>query len=155
MRDCAGAKLKRAELRTIVGTMRYSRVRELKMRKAFVSIAAFTILGLSGANAQSLKHCFASAQFDGWWRPAGDKTLYVRTNATHYYRLDLAQQCGLSAFPGAHLIFKLHGIDTICSRLDFGLWVSDSASDIPRPCFVKTISEVSPDEIAAIRNLKP
>jgi hypothetical protein len=89
------------------------------MRKIFFSIAAFLFLGSSGADAQSLKHCFTSNQFDGWWRPAGARTLYIRTNAAHYYRLDLTQQCGLSAFPGAQLIFNLHGSDTICSRLDF------------------------------------
>ena len=121
------------------------------MRKIFLSITALLLLGNSSAGAQSLKHCFTSNQFDGWWRPAGDKTLYIRTNAAHYYRLDLAQQCGLSAFPGAQLILNLHGTDTICSRLDFDLRVSDGAGDIPRPCFVKTISEITPDEIAAIR----
>ena len=127
------------------------------MRKAsyFLSLAAFILLGMAGAGAQSLKHCFTDNQFDGWWRTAGDKTLYIRTNGARYYRLDLTQQCGLSGFPGAHLIFNVHGSDTICSRLDFDLHISQSVGDIPQPCFVKSMSEVPASEIASLKNHKP
>ena len=109
------------------------------MRKAsyLLSVVSLMVLGMAGANAQSLKHCFSDTQFDGWWRIAGDKTLYIRTNGARYYRFDLAQQCGLHCFPGAHLIFNIHGSDTICSRFDFDLRVSQGVGDIPQPCFVK------------------
>jgi hypothetical protein len=37
------------------------------MRKAsyFLSLAAFILVGMAGAGAQSLKHCFIDNQFDG------------------------------------------------------------------------------------------
>ena len=121
----------------------------------FLLIAAFTLFGVAGAGAQSLWHCFTDNQFDGWWRSDGDKTLYIRTNTARYYRLDLVQQCGLSAFPGAHLIFMVHGSDTICSPLDFDLRVSQGAGDIPHPCFVKKMSEVPRGEIESLKRHKP
>jgi hypothetical protein len=124
------------------------------MRKVsyLISVAAFMLAGMHTASAQSLTHCFTINQFDGWWRADGDKTLYIRTGAARYYRLDLVQQCGLADFPDAHLIFQVHGSDTICSRLDFDLRISQGMGDIPRPCFVKQMSEVPPSDVAALRN---
>jgi hypothetical protein len=125
------------------------------MRAVFFLMTGFLALGSAAAGAQPLTHCFSDTQFDGWWRADGDKTLYIRTNTARYYRLDLAQQCGVSGFPGAHLILKIHGSDTICSPLDFDLRVSEGVGDIPRPCFVKKMSEVPAGDVAALKNLKP
>ena len=118
-------------------------------------ILGLVLSGMAAANAQSLKHCFNDSQFSGWWRAGGDKTLYIRTNNYHYYRLDLAQSCGASAFPAAHLILVLHGSNTICSPLDFELRISQSVGDISHPCFVKGMTEVPAGEIAALKNAKP
>ena len=118
-------------------------------------ILGLMLPGGAAANAQSLKHCFNNSQFSGWWRAAGDKTLYIGTDNHRYYRLDLAQSCGASAFPSAHLILILHGSNTICSPLDFDLRISQSVGDIPHPCFVKGMSEVPAGEIAALKNSKP
>lgn len=131
------------------------RIRGMRKIAFMIGLAGFVMLGIASANAQSLKHCFTDSQFDGWWRITDNKTLYIRTNHARYYRLDLTQQCGLSGFPGAHLIFNIHGSDIICSPLDFDLRVSEGLGDIPRPCFVKKMREVSTGEIAALKNLKP
>jgi hypothetical protein len=125
------------------------------MRAAFFLMTGFLALGSATAGAQTLKHCFTDTQFDGWWRTAGDKTLYIRTNTARYYRLDLLQQCGVSGFPGAHLILRVHGSDTICSPLDFDLRMSQGVGDIPGPCFVKKMSEVPASEVAVLKNQKP
>jgi hypothetical protein len=125
------------------------------MRAVFFLITGFLALGSAAVGAQPLTHCFSDTQFDGWWRADGDKTLYIRTNTARYYRLDLAQQCGVSGFPGAHLILNIHGSDTICSPLDFDLRVSRGVGDVPRPCFVKKMSEVPASDVAASKNLKP
>jgi hypothetical protein len=61
----------------------------------------------------------------------------------------------LSGFPGAHLIFNIHGSDTICSPLDFDLRISQGVGDIPQPCFVKSMSEASASEIASLKTPKP
>lgn len=118
-------------------------------------IAMSLLLETMGAEAQSLKHCFNDNQFDGWWRARGDKTLYIRTSGARYYRLDLVQQCGPYAFAGAHLIFAIHGSDTICSPMDFDLRISGGYGDIPRPCFVKSMREVPASEIASLKHLGP
>ena len=125
------------------------------MRATFSLVGLFLALGNAASGAQTLAHCFTDTQFDGWWRAAGDRTLYIRTNAARYYQLDLMQQCGASGFPGAHLIFRVHGSDTTCSPLDFDLRVSGGVGDIPYPCFVKKMSEVAAGEAAAMQNRKP
>jgi len=117
-------------------------------------ILGFMLLGMAASQAQSMKHCFNDSQFSGWWRAAGDKTLYIRTNNARYYRLDLAQSCGTSGYPAAHLIFLLHGSNTICSPLDFNLRVSQGLGDIARPCFVKSMSEVPSSEVATLKNIR-
>ncbi len=118
-----------------------------------LGIICFLLPSSAIFGAPSLKHCFTDSQFDGWWRPAGDKTLYIRTDHARYYRLDFTQECSL--FPGTHLIFNIHGSDTICSPLDFDLKVSEGMGDIPRPCFVKSLSEVPASEVAALKSRKP
>jgi hypothetical protein len=125
------------------------------MRAAFFLMTGLLTLGSAATGAQTLKHCFTDTQFDGWWRLAGDKTLYIRTATARYYRLDLVQQCGVSGFPGAHLILRVHGSDTICSPLDFDLRMSQGVGDIPSPCFVKKMTEVPSGEVAALKNQKP
>ena len=120
-----------------------------------LGIVCFLLLSGAAFGAPSLKHCFTDNQFGGWWRIGDDKTFYIRTDHARYYRLDLAQACGLSGFPGAHLIFNIHGSDTICSPLDFDLKVSEGMGDIPRPCFVKSLSEVPASEVAALKSRKP
>ena len=117
-----------------------------------VLILGFTLLGIAAGNAQSLKHCFNTNMWGGWWRPAGDKTVYIRTNNTRYYRIDLTRSCGTSTFPGAQLILRTRGGKTICSRLDFNLRINQGTTNFPQPCFVKSISEVPPSEVAALRN---
>jgi hypothetical protein len=118
-------------------------------------IAGFTLLGVAALHAQPLQHCFSDTQFGGWWASVGDKTIYIRTNNRHYYRLDLGNSCAASAFPGAHLVLKVHGNDTICSPLDFDLLMSQGVGDVARPCLVKTMREASPAEVTALIHHKP
>jgi hypothetical protein len=60
-----------------------------------------------------------------------------------------------ATIPGAHLILRVHGSDTICSPLDFDLRMSGGVGDIPYPCFVKKMSEVAASEAVAVQNRKP
>jgi hypothetical protein len=126
------------------------------MRRAsyLLWIAAFLLSAVSVPHAQSLKHCFTDTQFDGWWRPMSDKTIYIRTNTGRYYRLDLMEACGGKLFAGAHLILNVHGSDTICSPLDFDLRINPGVGDIAQPCLVKTMREASPQEVTALEHPK-
>jgi hypothetical protein len=54
---------------------------------------------------------------------------------------------------------NVHGPDTICSAIDWDLKVSTSTDlrgGMAVPCIVKTMTELSPDEAAAIpKKFKP
>ena len=93
--------------------------------------------------------CFFSSEFDGW-KAADDKTLYIKVRSNRYYRLDLAGSCPRLTWPGAFLITKIHGSSTMCTALDWDLHVATDWHDIPEPCIVKTMTELTPEEAAAL-----
>lgn len=95
------------------------------------------------------QHCFSPTQLVGW-RAADARTLYIRADVSHYYRIDLARECSTLASPDARLILNVQGRSTICSGADVLLKASEPFVPIPEPCFVKDITELSSAEIAAI-----
>lgn len=94
------------------------------------------------------QHCFSPQQLDGW-RAVDTKTLYIRADVNHYYRIDLARECPLLASGDAQLILNLQG-STICSAANVLLKASEPFIGIPEPCFVKQMTELSPAETASI-----
>ena len=124
------------------------------MRSSFpaVAIALFVTSGAAFAqqpDATPRKSCFLVTQFDNW-RAADNKTVYIRTNMTRYYRLDMAQECPALRWPDAHLIMNVHGPDTICSAVDWDLKVSNDPRGFAMPCIVKTMTELAPAEVQAL-----
>jgi hypothetical protein len=94
--------------------------------------------------------CFYINQFNGWRAP-DDKTIFIRVNLDRYYRLDLSGTCAMLKFADSHLITKTRGPDTVCSAVDWDLSVAQSSpGSIPEPCIVKTMTLLSPAEVAAI-----
>ena len=77
------------------------------------------------------------------------KTLYIRVNIDQVYRIDLTRACAALATPDAQLILNVHGGSTICSAADLTLSVSQPFLGIPEPCFVKSMTRLSPAEVAA------
>jgi hypothetical protein len=100
-------------------------------------------------------HCFTSDQFEGW-RAADGMTIYIRANSDRYYRLGLARECPEVTRPLARLTLQVPGGGLICSAVDFTLKASEGFPDLSGPCFVKTMTELSPAEAAALpRKFKP
>lgn len=130
------------------------------MGKRLQALAALALGGAVGfspvqaqpqpAPQQTPARCFFINQFQDWRAPDA-KTIIIRVNLHDYYRLDLAGSCALLKAPGSHLITRTRGPDTVCSAVDWDLSVSQSPPGaIPEPCIVKTMTPLTPAEIAAI-----
>jgi hypothetical protein len=93
------------------------------------------------------RSCFYLSDWDGWSAP--DKnTLYLKVRNRDVYRVDLSHGTNQLTSPGVHLVSIVRGIDTVCAPLDLELRVSDGF--IAMPIMAKTITRLTPEEIAAI-----
>ncbi len=129
------------------------------MKRSAAIAAAAAALGLAAAEAQPAvppaasppqNKCFFINEFESWRAP-DDKTIFIRVNLNRYYRLDLTTACPLLTAPDSHLITKTRGPDTVCSAVDWDLQVSEPPpANIPEPCIVKSMRQLTPAEVAAI-----
>jgi len=115
--------------------------------------------GSSAAMATDIappKSCFLITQFENWKAP-DDKTIYIRVNLNRFYRLDVTGSCPSLKFPDAFLITKTRGPSTVCSAVDWDLRVGQTGQPgFQSPCIVKTMTPMTPDEVAAIpKKFKP
>jgi hypothetical protein len=122
--------------------------------KAGIVIAAVAALGLAGvarADAPAAKpksSCFRSRDWSGWRAP-NKETIYFRINVKDIYQVDLeAGGSTLLTWPDSHLINEIHGVDSVCSPIDLDLKVS--SDHIVIPLFVKSITKLTPEQVAAI-----
>ena len=116
-------------------------------------LAALLLLGIAPAAADPQPRCFSMSEMNGWRSPDG-KSIYFRTGADRYYRLDLARECSTLKSINPHLVLKNRQGGLVCSALDLNVKASESG--IVEPCFPKTLSELSATEAAALpREAKP
>jgi hypothetical protein len=99
-------------------------------------------------NAHPLR-CFYSTEFENWKAPDA-RTIFIRVRPRRYFRLDLTGACSLLTFPDSHLVTRFRGSDTICSALDWDLKVAESSGGIGEACIVRAMTELTPEEVAAI-----
>ena len=120
----------------------------------FCLAAAAVLCAAFSAAAQGRENCFRLSQVQST-RPDGDKRIYVRANVNDYYRIDLAHRCSTLTDPISHLVIvPTAGMDLLCGPLDFELSAADEG--VREPCFVKSITKLSPSEAAAIpKKAKP
>ncbi len=115
--------------------------------------AATFILALStlAATAQPAagKQCFFTSQFENWRAPDA-RTINIRVRGNQYYRLGLGSECHALLDPGAYLVTTFRGTSTVCSPLDWDLKVSSGLGSPPLPCFVKTMTRLTPAEAKAL-----
>jgi hypothetical protein len=99
--------------------------------------------------------CFSVSEMNGWRSPDG-KTIYIRTGANSYYRLDLARECSTLKSINPHLVLRSRASNLVCTALDLDVKASASPAGIVEPCFPKTLTELSAVEVAALpRDAKP
>jgi len=111
--------------------------------------AAATLAALPAAAAPSgRENCFRLSQVSST-RPDGDRRIYVREGVNDYFRIDLASRCSALPYPGNHLVLTpTPGSDLICRPIDLDLKVSEGGA--LEPCFIKSITRLTPAEAAAI-----
>jgi len=113
------------------------------------SVLAITIAPVAAEPARPAGQCFRTTEM-GNWRAADANTIYVRVHLKQIYRLDLRNRCSLLTAPGARLITNFRGSNLVCSPLDWDLKVSAGIGSNEEPCIVKTMTPLSPEEIAAL-----
>ena len=97
-----------------------------------------------------LKRCFFANQWQGWHAP-NEHMMYIRVDMHRVYRVDFASSCQALTWPDAHLVTTFRGSDSVCTPLDLDIKVADSSPhSIAEPCIASGLSELSPEEIAAI-----
>jgi len=99
--------------------------------------------------ARVARPCFSLSDWHGWSAP-NDKVLYLKVRNRDVYRLDLAHGSNQLTWPGSHLVSVVRGSDRVCNPIDLDLRVADSFYMPGIPIRAKTITKLTPDEIAAI-----
>jgi len=93
--------------------------------------------------------CFFAPDFESWKAP-DNKTIFIRVRTSRFYRLDLSGDCPALMTPASHLVMNVRGPDTICSAIDWDLKVTEDMHGIPEACIVKTMTQLTPADVAAI-----
>jgi len=100
------------------------------------------------ATAKPRAPCFSLSDWRGWSSPSRD-VLYMKVRQKDVYRLDLTRGTSRLNSAGSHIVSVVRGSDRICNPIDLDLRVSDGLG-FAMPIRAKTITKLTPEEIAAI-----
>lgn len=123
--------------------------------RILIAAAATAVLGLAGTahaatsdkTPNATRNCFLTQDWQGW-RGADANTIYLRVHAHDFYRLDLSSGSNMVTDQSNHLVSNVRGSNWICSPLDLDLKISDG--HIVLPLIVKSITKLTPEQVAAI-----
>ena len=93
-------------------------------------------------------NCFYLRDFEDWKSPSPE-VIYLRVGASQFYRFDLAQPANALKYSDVRIVNRRVQSDWVCSPRDLDLLLTSRSGDI-QPLFVKAISKLTPDEVAAI-----
>lgn len=118
---------------------------------AILLLATGAALGQTPAPAATPKNeCFFVRQFENWKPGGDDQTIYIRVGSNRYYRLGAANRCPALSDVDPVMVNKFRS-DTICSPLDFDIKIKrNGIADIATPCTIKTMTRMTPAEVAAL-----
>ncbi len=114
-----------------------------------LALSSVPALAQPAAPPPAAKQCFFTNQFETWRAPDA-RTINIRVRGNQYYRLGLGGECHALLDPGARLITTFRGTSTVCSPLDWDLKVSSGIGSPAIPCIVRTMTRLSPTEVAAL-----
>ena len=121
----------------------------------FIRIAAagLTAVGALGATlpvaeaqpvASHASACFQTTQIENT-RMVNSRTLYIRTSARTFYRMDFAGDCD-SQSNGPLIVHPVDNSGQICSAIGVDISVRETG----QRCIPTDLTRLSPDEVAAI-----
>jgi hypothetical protein len=118
------------------------------------SLALIGAAGISGAAVAEdhnthASSCFFVRDWQGWKSPSPN-VIYLRVGVSQVYRLDLSVGSNQLQYGDVHLFSRIWDSSWICSPLDLDLQVADNHGTFREPLIVKSITKLTPDEIAAI-----
>ncbi len=100
------------------------------------------------AQAKPRPPCFSLSDWRGWSSPSRE-VLYMKVRNRDVYRVDLTRGTNQLGSPGSHIVSVVRGSDRVCNPIDLDLRVSDGMG-FAMPIRAKTITKLTPEEIAAI-----
>lgn len=121
--------------------------------KAHILLAAAVALGMAAPafaakSPDTTRNCFLAHDWQDWKAP-NDKTIYVRVNQHDVWRLDLSGGSSMITDDTNHLITNLQDSAWVCHAIDLSnMKISDG--HVTEPLFVKSITKLTPDQVAAI-----
>jgi hypothetical protein len=101
------------------------------------------------ADTANRQACFLSSDWTNWKSP-DPNTIFLRISVNRIFRLDLAHPSYSLNDPSVHLVSVIRGSSWICNPIDLQLRVADTRGIMREPLFVKTMTELTPDEAKAI-----
>ncbi|HVM99175.1 MAG TPA: hypothetical protein VMT68_03090 [Caulobacteraceae bacterium] len=115
-------------------------------------LAVASAVGFGGA-AFSADHtsssCFLARDWDGWKSPSPN-VIYVRVGPSAVYQFELSSGSNQLQQADVHLVSRIWGTAWICSPLDLDLRLVDSHGVFEEPLIVKSITRLTPEQVAAI-----
>ena len=120
-----------------------------------IGVLFLGLTSVAAASPDSKSQCFMAHQFRSW-KAQDDRTILIRVDPKRYYRLDFAASCSEMRSPGSFLVTVFRGPNLVCDALDWNITVKDNFRGPTQGCIVKKMTELTPDEAAAIPGkLKP
>jgi len=114
-----------------------------------LALAGVAVAADPAAPGGQSSNCFFTTQWDGGWRAPSPDVIYIKVNMNEVYRLDLSAGSPQLQDADSHLVNIVRGSNSICSPLDFDLYVSDYHG-FRSPLIVKSMRKLTPAEVAAI-----
>ncbi|MEJ0065035.1 MAG: hypothetical protein WDM85_06025 [Caulobacteraceae bacterium] len=108
----------------------------------------FASQALSATSART-DSCFLARDWEGWKSPSPN-VIYIRVGVSRIYQIDLSAGSNQLQEPDMHLVNRIRGSDWICDPLDLQLQLADNHGAFAEPLFVKSITKLTPEQVAAI-----
>ena len=110
---------------------------------------SFGFAGSALSAGASHDSCFLATDWEGWKSPSPN-VIYVRVGVSRIYEFDLSSGSNQLQEPDVHLVSEIRGSDWICEPLDLDLQLRDNHGAFEEPLIVKSITRLTPDQVAAI-----
>jgi hypothetical protein len=126
--------------------------RRLDLLAALSLAAASLAAPLAHADTNDVRgsSCIDARKLEAWKSPSPD-VIYYRVGANAIFRLDLSTGSNQLRYSDVILFSNVHTPSRwLCTPQDFQLRVTDSHHTFTEPLIVKSITRLTPDEVAAL-----